>query len=232
MTGWRPSSATVKILAFLSLLIFVGALLAHLLTFSANPSINMRQVDPIGVAIFIPFLCMLLVLSSYKATLNNQGAGPLERIRRTNRASREFVATLVSSPMWVRIVSVTFFVYVAVNFWMVMKVMQDGNPEETNAGYYVNNHGQLVRESTEVEYRSLSAYQVRGFSGHWMFFSFLPLVYFAIVEPRQRALAESRLLPQRVFCPRCNNPVTLTLQERTSGEFKCGRCNEEFMIEE
>src|SRR5437667_6651285 len=32
---------------------------------------------------------------------------------------------------------------------------------------------ELVRELTEVEYRSLQAHQVRGFSGHWMIFSFL-----------------------------------------------------------
>ena len=230
--GWRPNSTVIKVLALVSAVIFVAALSAHLLTFSANPSITESRVDPIGVAIFIPFLCMILVMNSYTVNHNGQGRGLLERIRSSNEASRQFFRQLVQScPLWARIASVALFLYVSVNFSLFIKVMQEGNPEQRSGRYYINNHGELVRELTEVEYRSLQAHQVRGFSGHWMIFSFLPLVYFAVVEPRQRALVAMQLLPKKVFCPKCNGRLILNLAERASGEFRCRHCGEEFMID-
>jgi hypothetical protein len=203
------------------------------LTFSRNPTMDERQVDPIGLAIFIPFFSMILVLNSYVERQNTKGVSLLERLRRSNQTNRRFFAQLLQlCPIWVRILSVSFFLYVSVNFSLFINVMQEGNPERAVDGrYYISNHGELVRELTEVEYRSLAAYQVRGFTGTWMIFSFLPLVYFTVVEPRQRALVERHLLPTKVFCPKCNVPLTLTLEERTSREFRCGRCGEEFAID-
>ena len=161
--GWRPNSTVIKVLALVSAVIFVAALSAHLLTFSANPSITESRVDPIGVAIFIPFLCMILVMNSYTVNHNGQGRGLLERIRSSNEASRQFFRQLVQScPLWARIASVALFLYVSVNFSLFIKVMQEGNPEQRSGRYYINNHGELVRELTEVEYRSLQAHQVRG----------------------------------------------------------------------
>ena len=39
------------------------------------------------------------------------------------------------------------------------------------------------------------------------------------------------LLPRNVFCPKCNSPLTLTMEETQSREFSCGQCGGDFAID-
>lgn len=78
-------------------------------------------------------------------------------------------------------------VYTAVNFAVFINLME-GTPEVKNGRYYLHHHGQIIREITEVEYGRFRAYEVRGFSGHWMLFSLLPMVFFGYIVPEFRKL--------------------------------------------
>ena len=51
----------------------------------------------------------------------------------------------------------------------------------------LTNHGRIVREVNEEEFRDKQRLEVRGVSGHWMLFSALPTLYFLAVYPRVRA---------------------------------------------
>ncbi|MGO4703257.1 hypothetical protein [Dyella sp. 2RAB6] len=52
------------------------------------------------------------------------------------------------------------------------------------------NHGQLIREISATEYAGFKAEEVRGFSGHWMVFYFVPAAYFLFDLGRRRGEAQ------------------------------------------
>jgi hypothetical protein len=81
------------------------------------------------------------------------------------------------------LLGIILVLYVPINFILFMGHNWNGSPTEINGKYYLNNHGQYT-EITEPEYRQYQAYEVRGFSGHWMFISYLGLVYFLFVDRR------------------------------------------------
>src|SRR5258708_18486660 len=50
------------------------------------------------------------------------------------------------------------------------------SPEERDGKYLLMSHGAVLRQLTEDEYHAHRTYVVRGFSGHWMFFSCVSLM--------------------------------------------------------
>jgi hypothetical protein len=44
-------------------------------------------------------------------------------------------------------------------------------------------HGKLIREITATQFAAFKANEVRGFSGHWMVFYFVPAAYFLFWKP-------------------------------------------------
>jgi len=74
--------------------------------------------------------------------------------------------------------------YLVINFVVFIALMGSGSPEFSGGKFYLSNHGHVIREITESEFHRYEAYEVRGFSGHWMFFAMIPAVYFLVVEER------------------------------------------------
>jgi len=73
-------------------------------------------------------------------------------------------------PKPVMIISVFFFLYAMVNFWLFIYTDQGATPDIVGEKYVLLNHGTLIRELTKQEYLELKANAIRGFSGHWMAF--------------------------------------------------------------
>ena len=90
------------------------------------------------------------------------------------------------------VLGIILVLYVPINFFLFMGHSWNGSPTEMNSKYYLNNHGQYI-EVTEQEYIQYQAYEVRGFSGHWMFFSYFGLIYFLFVD--RRLFSASRETP-------------------------------------
>jgi hypothetical protein len=70
------------------------------------------------------------------------------------------------------------FIYAMVNFALFIAATQGGSPAIEAGQYVLQNHGRLIREISFAEYEALRANELRGFSGHWMFFYFVPFAYF------------------------------------------------------
>jgi len=75
-------------------------------------------------------------------------------------------------------VGLVIFIYAIINFMLFAAATQGGNPAIEAGQYVLKNHGRLIRELSFAEYEALKANELRGFSGHWMFFYFVPFAYF------------------------------------------------------
>ena len=64
-----------------------------------------------------------------------------------------------------------------------MGLMEGVIPAEKEGRYYLHGHGRKIRDLEEGEYRQFRAYEVRGFSGHWMLFSVIPMTFFFYIYP-------------------------------------------------
>jgi hypothetical protein len=152
----------------------------------------------IHFAIFIPFGIMAIRLSKaqHKLRIQQKYDNKLFLERYADQYVEGFrmlkkVSNIV--PRSMLIVGILLAVYVPINFILFIARMSDGSPTEVNGRYYLNNHGVHTRELTREEYAQYQAYEVRGFSGHWMVFSFVPFVYFVYIEKNIRKSESSDL---------------------------------------
>jgi len=86
--------------------------------------------------------------------------------------------------------------YAILNFLLFMVATEGGNPSVLAGKYVLENHGHLVREITRAEYTAFRANDLRGFSGHWLVFYFVPFAYFMFANKPQPSL--ERTAPREV----------------------------------
>lgn len=153
---------------FLSILALVGLTLAVIVHVASLAGVDVSERVPfvwvlhVGVFIvFVPF-----VLSSRKAL----GAKP----------SLSDVRALM--PNWVILVGAAVFAYAIVNFAIFIAAMDGGSPSILEGKYVLQNHGNFIREITQTEYAAFRANELRGFSGHWLVFYFVPFAYFMFAK--------------------------------------------------
>jgi hypothetical protein len=85
-------------------------------------------------------------------------------------------------PSWAYLLAFAGFTYAFVNFIAFLALSHGGTPESHNGVYVLSDHGRVIRTLTPDQYRWQQVYVVRGFSGHWMFFLLLPMLYFLFRE--------------------------------------------------
>ncbi|MBS1637414.1 MAG: hypothetical protein JST26_15975 [Bacteroidetes bacterium] len=86
-----------------------------------------------------------------------------------SNANQVLKALFENTPAWLKIVAIICFIYAPVNF-VIFAMNQTGSPAFENGEYMIRNHGELIRVITADEYHSFLANELRGFSGHWLFF--------------------------------------------------------------
>lgn len=90
-------------------------------------------------------------------------------------------------PRWVAVIGAGLFVYSMVNFLLFALHSAGGNPVLQQGKYLLMNHGKLIREVTASEYAALRTNELRGFSGHWLLFYFVPAAYFLFWKRKEAA---------------------------------------------
>jgi len=90
-------------------------------------------------------------------------------------------------PGWVFLVGVAVSIYAVLNFALFIVSTQGGIPSIQDGKYVLENHGRLVREITQAEYVAFRANELRGFSGHWLVFYFVPFAYFMFAQREPEA---------------------------------------------
>lgn len=148
----------------LATLAFVGFLLSFAVHLSASAGIDVSARIPfvwmlhVGIfVVFVPF-----VFASQKVL------GP----KPTFTQIRELF------PHWVVVLGAVILGYAMLNFLVFMFSRQGGSPSIQDGKFVLQEHGRLIRELTAVEYSAFKAKEVRGFSGHWLVFYFVPFAYF------------------------------------------------------
>lgn len=95
--------------------------------------------------------------------------------RATGSWSTTFDWTSGHAPKPLQRLSMLFFAYALVNAFVFIVFLEDGTPSPKEGGYYLHHHGEFIREISEAEFHVREAYEVRAFSGHWMFFACLSI---------------------------------------------------------
>jgi hypothetical protein len=85
-------------------------------------------------------------------------------------------------PMLIISIGLFIFIYAFINFFLFMGVSHNGTPIIKGGKFILQNHGQFIREITNSEYIALKANEVRGFSGHWLVFYFIPFANFMFAK--------------------------------------------------
>lgn len=85
-------------------------------------------------------------------------------------------------PGWVFFAGLAVWIYMMVNFALFAAATQGGNPAVEAGKYVLKNHGRLIRELSGAEYEALRANELRGISGLWLCFYFVPFAYFLFAK--------------------------------------------------
>jgi hypothetical protein len=187
----HPRSIGITLLGVMAGLIFLVSLAVHFATFAPNPMISMDWTWPIHLAIFIPFGGMVLILAYQRQKTKKSVKQFLEQTNEQinedfDRQAHILERIVRSVPPPILLVGVALLFYTVVNFVLFMGLMGGGSPVQDSGRYYLSNHGTYTRELTQDEYHQYQAYEVRGFSGHWLIFSFVPFAYCVFIHRRTR----------------------------------------------
>lgn len=93
-----------------------------------------------------------------------------------------------SMPTWLRYAAYAFFAYALINFLLFFLLSEGGSPDFRDGKFVLHDHGKIIRELTEEEYRLQMAYVLRFFSGHWMFFYLTFGAHFWFPKPKVDSL--------------------------------------------
>lgn len=155
-----------RILALVSLSGLLLSLAAHLAALSGiDVAAKVPAVWALHVGIFVVF--GPFILASRKVLGLRPGYAQMREL----------------FPPWIVALGTMLFVYVIVNFVLFLLATQGGNPAIHDGKFVLQEHGRLVREITQAEYTAFRANEVRGFSGHWLLFYFIPFAYFGFARP-------------------------------------------------
>lgn len=182
-----------KVWGLAAVAVFVLSAAFHCATFIPALRVWTGFAWPLHLGAMAVFAAMVL---SFVAQGRRQRKSPrlslLANWRAANQQNKEFKSRLLGAvPPWLRVVCCIAFIYTMINFALFASLMEGGTPAICNGKYCLQNHGRLIRNITQEEFNRFRAYQVRGFSGHWMFFSLIPAVYFLVVRPRLNDSAAS-----------------------------------------
>lgn len=141
---------------------FALALLVHLASISG---IDVHSEIPIvwalHVGVFIVFVPMVFQLIT------------------SNSAVDRFML-LRGMPVWSIVVIAILIIYAFLNFFLAFSGAAEGFPAVQNGAFVLEQKGRLVRIISEAEYHSRQASVLRGFSGHWLIFYFVPFAHFVL----------------------------------------------------
>ncbi len=156
-------------------------LLVHILSiFDVDVESKFPYIWLLHIGIFVVWIPAILELKKNEKIKAFQSSG----IRNRMRPIALFKALCEGVPSWIVVIAVVGFYYAIVNFVMFIG-SESGTPAVKDGHYYLDAHGQWIRDITEREYHHYKAAGIRGFSGHWVAFYGLAA---AVLYPFKRNL--------------------------------------------
>jgi hypothetical protein len=121
-------------------------------------------------------------------------AAGLVYAQRVEPDRKKLFRILLHAPKWAVVLSAVFFVYALVNSAISLRGGDLGFAEIRAGRFVLVNHGQIIRELSETEFRQRRAHGVRWFSALWMIFSCVGLT-FLLATARAREEQVGAALP-------------------------------------
>ena len=155
-----------KFLFYFALTGWTLGLIVHILSLS---DIDVTEKVPfvwlLHIGIFIVWLPIVLDLKKNEELQEYQKSEMLNRMNPIGF----FKIIFKETPTWMTIIAGAGFFYAIINF-LLFFASHGGTPDIKDGQFILQNHGQLIKTVTEQEYYHYKANEVRGFSGHWIFF--------------------------------------------------------------
>lgn len=149
-----------RVLAILALTGFVLSLVAHL---AASAGINVLALIPL---VWLLHLGIFVVFLPFVAQTRN---------RLGTKTSLTGLRAVM--PDWALLLGAALFFYALINF-LLFVFTAEGSASIRDGRFVLQDHGRLIRELTANEYAVCQAKVIRGFSGHWLVFYYLPFAWF------------------------------------------------------
>jgi len=152
------------------LLALAGFLLSLVAHISALCGIDVQSLVPsiwaLHVGVFVVFIPMVFQLKE-------------------RESKNDPMALFRGLPTWAGFTIALLMLYVVLNFFIAFGSSVEGTPTIRGGSFVLAQKGKLVREISESEYHARKAAEVRGFSGHWLIFYFVPLSHFLLRRREQ-----------------------------------------------
>jgi hypothetical protein len=151
------------IIGVLAAIGLAAAVVVHVLTFFPDKAIATRDsplffVMHLGIfVVFVPFVL-----------------AQRELFGTARPGWRELLSIF---PRWGQLLVNFATAYAVVNFALFL-FTERGTAEIRDAQFVLMNHGTFIRALSEQEYYLARSYVTRGFSGHWIVFYLVPMLYF------------------------------------------------------
>lgn len=89
-------------------------------------------------------------------------------------------------PKWVVPTINSLGAFFIIHFIVFLWLSHAASPEIKDGNYVLNNHGHILRMITKSEYLRLKGGELRLFATGWIFFYFIPTVYWWFRQPEQQ----------------------------------------------
>lgn len=155
-----------KILFYVAVAGWALGLIVHLLSAAGTDVADkVPFIRLLHIGIFIVWIPAILELNKNKL----QKASP-NTISMMRMSSSDFYKALFGHcPKWLVIIAIGGFVYAFINFILFVTTRQ-GMVNIEGGQYVLHDFGQTNKTISEQEYHLHKAYELRGFSGHWIAF--------------------------------------------------------------
>lgn len=159
--------------------------------FGLGASVLVHAASFFGVSLFeqLGFLHFGVFVLGIPAVFSRKN----RQVRMNWRSPRESLRTLLDgAPPWAGRVLVLAWIYFALNMVALFVLGEGGTPEARDGRFILHNHGRLIRELTEAEYRWQLSHVSRMFSAGWaLAYTFFLFWYWVPRGPFRSALGRS-----------------------------------------
>jgi hypothetical protein len=163
-----------KILGFTALIGFILSLFVHLLSlFGVDVASIFKPIWFLHIGLFLVVVPIIFFEQKSLSTLN------------------KFARAKSVLPRRISLSRKVLHVYAVVNFVIWVFLSEGGTPDIRDGKYILHNHGKLMRELTQNEYKLFLINKMRFFSGIWLVFYFESFAYLVYLRDKKEISANT-----------------------------------------
>jgi hypothetical protein len=168
-----------------SVLVASACSLVHVATLVAEPERLRPAMFALALLTLVLFAKMLV--SSGFGRKSREMAMRGDLLGGLESSLEEMVAVVKKVPTIVIAGILLMGAYCSINFYTFVRLSIEGSPVERDGGYWLEDHGRVVRSLKVSEFRHRETWELRGMSGHLVGFAVVAAIGFAyVVEHRPK----------------------------------------------